>query len=186
VVFLDRDGTINIETHYVIRPEQLRLIPGAASAIARLRHAGFLVVVISNQSAVARGMASVAEVELVNKALREMLLEADPGAILDEMVYCPHGPTDNCNCRKPKTGLLETSTQAQGAVPGECWVVGDKFSDLDFGTNLGVPYGQRLMVLTGHGPEELEKARADGRQLPRCCEDLTQAVEIIIEESRKQ
>jgi D-glycero-D-manno-heptose 1,7-bisphosphate phosphatase len=101
-------------------------------------------------------------------------------------VYCPHGPTDNCNCRKPKTGLLEMSTQAQGVVPGECWVVGDKFSDLDFGTNLGVPFKQRLMVLTGHGPEEIEKAQVDGRELPRCCEDLTQAVKIIIEESQKQ
>lgn len=185
-VFLDRDGTINVETHYVIRPEQVHLIPGAAAAIAELRRAGFLTVVISNQSAVARGMASLADVEAVNDLLQKMLLEADPGAILDEIVYCPHGPAEDCGCRKPKTGLIELCPRARTAEPEKCWVVGDKFSDLNFGTNLGVPYSQRLMVLTGHGPEEIENARSQGMELPRCCADLTQAVKIIIEETKKQ
>jgi histidinol-phosphate phosphatase family protein len=104
--FLDRDGTLIEDPGYLSDPAQVRLLPGAATAIAKLRVAGYLPVVISNQSGVGRGYFGEAAVQAVNRRLTELLLAADPAALLTAFYFCPHAPDDGCPCRKPRPGLL--------------------------------------------------------------------------------
>ena len=110
-VFLDRDGTINVEKEYLHRPEDLELIEGAAKAIAQLNRAGFLVIVVTNQSGVARGYFSVEDVNRLHQAMQQKL--ADQGARIDAFYLCPHHPDNgldafriDCDCRKGKPGML--------------------------------------------------------------------------------
>ena len=108
-VFLDRDGVVIEEVNYLRRPEQLKLIPGAARAIARLRQAGFKVVVVTNQSGVARGYLTLKTLREVHRLLGRRLAEQD--AKLDGLYFCPHRPASagrrGCSCRKPELGLLK-------------------------------------------------------------------------------
>src|SRR5512144_1430285 len=108
-VFLDRDGTINEEMGYLSDPSKVALLPGAAGAIARLRDAGFLIVVLTNQSGIARGYYSEIELVAVNDALQRMLMEL--GAKIDYFYHCPHHPDFgdkvDCACRKPKPGMAQ-------------------------------------------------------------------------------
>ena len=181
-VILDRDGVINIDFGYVSHPEQLELIPGSAQAIAKLCRAGFTVSIYSNQSAVGRGWAKIEDINATNQALIEMLLESEPEAVLTDICVCPHSPADGCSCRKPKLGLIADRIKSGGIDPKQCWVVGDKLSDLKFGENFGVDWQRLLLVRSGHGAEELEKATRKGEPLPRVCNDLASAAEIIISE----
>ena len=172
-VFLDRDGTLNVDYGYIKSPEQLELIPGVANAIAKLKQAGFAIVIVTNQSAINRGICSAAEVEAVNAALVEQLRIANPAATIDALVYCPHRPDESCDCRKPKAGLV-SRIQFNAA---SSWVVGDKTSDLHFGRNIGIPAEQLILVLTGHGREHVESAQSDKVLV---CENLSKAAEIIV------
>jgi histidinol-phosphate phosphatase family protein len=104
--FLDRDGTLIEDLNYLGDPERVRLLDGAAAAVARLNCAGYVVVVISNQSGVGRGLFSQAEVDQVNQRTRELLLGADATARLHAIYYCPHAPDTGCSCRKPLPGLF--------------------------------------------------------------------------------
>ncbi|MCB0360322.1 MAG: HAD-IIIA family hydrolase, partial [Bdellovibrionales bacterium] len=105
-VFLDRDGTLNVDHGYVFDPDLVELIPGAARAVGDLKRAGFSVVVVSNQSCVGRGMCDEGAVQRTNDRLRELLRGADPDAVLDGVYVCFHAPEDQCSCRKPKPGLV--------------------------------------------------------------------------------
>ncbi|HQH27295.1 MAG TPA: HAD-IIIA family hydrolase [Oligoflexia bacterium] len=183
VVFLDRDGTINIDSNYVFKPEQVSLVTGAAQAISRLKKAGFMVAVVSNQSAVGRGMATVEDVDAVNQQLSRLLADAVPGAVIDEFAYCPHEPEALCDCRKPKTGMLNQLTKLESFDPQCCWLVGDKFIDLEFGANIGIPPRQRILVATGHGAGEFAQYGGGAGTGVRYCEDIAAAVNIILEES---
>jgi histidinol-phosphate phosphatase family protein len=178
IVFLDRDGTLNVDYGYVTHVDQLDLYPGVANAIARLKAAGFYLVVVTNQSAVGRGMCSPAEVDGVNAELMRRLLAADSGARLDEIVYCPHTPEDGCDCRKPKVGLVQ-NLQFSAA---DSWLVGDKRSDLQFGLNAGITPTRLILVLTGHGEDELageEEAGTLNKEFV-VCKNLVKAVDKIL------
>ena len=138
-VFLDRDGVINEkapEGDYVRRVEQLRLLMGAAGAVARLNRAGVRVVVVSNQRGVARGFISKEDVMAIEAALESML--AAEGAHLDRFYFCPH-EEGTCNCRKPRPGLFG---QAQADFPdidaASSVIIGDSLSDMEFGRGLGM------------------------------------------------
>ena len=128
-VFLDRDGTINEDTGYIDSPERLVLINRAVSAIKELNSKGFKVVVISNQSGVGRGYFSKEIADSINKKLEDTLKQED--AHLDGIYYCPHHPDDNCECRKPKTGLLEKAGEELGIDIEKSYVVGDKIYGKD-------------------------------------------------------
>lgn len=146
VVFLDRDGTINVDSGYVYDPENLVLIPGAGAALARLRGAGFRLVVVSNQSAIGRGMCAEAAVESTNARLRELLLEESADAVLDDIFYSPHHPDDPLSTRKPGLGMLPQITARYDFDPARSWMIGDKRTDIEFGLNLGLPAGHCVLL----------------------------------------
>jgi D-glycero-D-manno-heptose 1,7-bisphosphate phosphatase len=140
-LFLDRDGTLNVDTGYVDRPDRVHLLPGAAAAVARARARGFLVVVISNQSGIGRGYFDAAALEAVNARLRELLAGDDPGAVLDALYVCPHAPPvpgqAPCDCRKPAPGLILRAAREHGIDLARSWMVGDKPDDVAAGRAAG-------------------------------------------------
>ncbi|MFQ5735703.1 MAG: D-glycero-alpha-D-manno-heptose-1,7-bisphosphate 7-phosphatase [Thermodesulfobacteriota bacterium] len=173
-VFLDRDGTINIDTGYLSKPEELVLIPGAAEAIRRLNGLGVKVIIITNQSGVGRGYFTDADVDRVNARLAALLgLE---GARIDGVYYCIHRPGDGCGCRKPQNGLTLKAAEEHGVDLSRSFVVGDKASDVELAWGSGA---RGVLVLTGNGPEELEKM---ARRPDHVAPDLREAVEWIIGE----
>jgi D-glycero-D-manno-heptose 1,7-bisphosphate phosphatase len=103
VVFLDRDGTLNEDSRYVHRIADWRFTPQAVGAVRMLRDAGFAVALVSNQAGIARGLFTAAAVDELHAQVRELLVRG--GADLDAVAYCPHGPDEGCDCRKPRTGL---------------------------------------------------------------------------------
>lgn len=160
-VFLDRDGTINVDSGYVTSPERLELIPGASEAMGSLARAGFRLVIVSNQSAIGRGRATVEEVDATNQQLIALLAAEDPDAWPDLILYCPHAPSESCECRKPGIGLVKSA--GLEFDPTRSWMFGDKLSDIRFGVNLGLPLAQCLLVLTGEGRSSLA---ASGEEFP--------------------
>lgn len=159
-VFLDRDGTLNEkapEGDYVKGPDELRMLPGAAAAVAALNEAGLRVVLVTNQRGVARGLMSAADVEAVHAALRGALAAA--GARLDAIYVCPH-EGETCDCRKPGIGLFVQARDADPAIDfARSIMVGDAASDVDAGRTAG-------MLTVGLGPraagaDHAEDALAD-------------------------
>lgn len=177
-VFLDRDGTINEEVNFLKSPEELRLIPGAAAGIARLNRAGFKVVVTTNQSGLARGMFTLADLEIVHERLNELL--ADEGARIDGLYFCPHHPEGivpeyslDCHCRKPKPGLYEVAAAELHLDLARSFWVGDRRRDLAAAQIFG---GRSALVLTGYG---LEEAKEEGFSPTVVAPDLGRAAEWI-------
>lgn len=157
--FLDRDGTLVEDSGYLHRPEDVRLLPGAARAVRRLNAAGYAVVVVTNQSGIARGLYDAAAYEAVQRRLVDLLAAA--GARLDGAYYCPHHPdhTGPCACRKPGVRLFEEAAAALGIDLRRSWFVGDKASDVAPARTLG---GKGILVRTGEGPAHAAAAQADG------------------------
>ncbi|MBN1574379.1 MAG: D-glycero-beta-D-manno-heptose 1,7-bisphosphate 7-phosphatase [Deltaproteobacteria bacterium] len=181
-VFLDRDGTINVEVGYLARPEDFVLIDGAAEAIRLLNDAGFAVIVVSNQSGVARGYFTEEDVMKVND---KMLFELNvKGAFVDAVYYCPHHPDFgsgeygvDCDCRKPKAGMVKKAEEEFGVSIDGSFVVGDHKGDIELGKNIGA---KTVLLLSGHGAEEAEKLKAEGIVPDHTCEDLLSAVKYIL------
>jgi D-glycero-D-manno-heptose 1,7-bisphosphate phosphatase len=161
-VFLDRDGTLIEDPGYLHRPEDVRLVPGAGGAVARLNAAGWPVVVITNQSGIARGLYDVAAYRSVEQRLEELLAAA--GARLDGTYYCPHHPdvTGPCDCRKPGVRLFREAARALGIDLRRSWYVGDKASDVEPARALG---GRGILVATGAGAAHIAAARRLGADL---------------------
>lgn len=181
-LFLDRDGTINVERGYLADPDGVELLPGAADAIRAANQFGLPVIIITNQAGVARGFHSEADVNSVNARLKE-LLKAQ-GAAIDALYYCPHHPEVGnppyrivCTCRKPKTGMLKMAEKSLGINLASSFVVGDKCSDIETGKNAGC---RTVLVLTGYGRSEMEHCK--GNNVPdHVAEDLPGAWEYIKE-----
>jgi D-glycero-D-manno-heptose 1,7-bisphosphate phosphatase len=175
-VFLDRDGTIieDPPPGYLHQPEAVRLLPSAARAIQRLNQAGWPVVVISNQSGIARGLYPEADYHRVQARLEELL--GTEGARIDAALFCPHHPdfTGPCDCRKPGTRLFLEAAQRFQVEPVRSWFVGDQASDVTPGAALG---GRGLLVLTGKGLAHRVQAVAAG---VRIVTDLAAAVDVIL------
>jgi D-glycero-D-manno-heptose 1,7-bisphosphate phosphatase len=178
-VFLDRDGTINEEVNYLSKPEDFRLLPGAALAIRLLKAQVWLVIVISNQSGVARGYYTEGDVAAIHERLRADLAQAGTG--VDAIYYCPHHPDDACACRKPGTLLFEQAARDFDLDLAASYVVGDKQSDLLPGKLLGCG---TILVLTGYGRRELAMAGRQGCQPDYIADDLYQAAKWILSGSR--
>ncbi|MFN2166308.1 MAG: D-glycero-alpha-D-manno-heptose-1,7-bisphosphate 7-phosphatase [Anaerolineae bacterium] len=151
-VFLDRDGTINVEVGYISDPAQVRLLPGAAQAIASIQEAGLAVVAVSNQSGIARGRFGLEQMLSVQAEVERQLRE-EAGASLDAFYYCPHHPEGVvepyavvCDCRKPGIGMLERAAQELSlSLPGS-FMVGDKRIDVACGNRAGLT---SLLVTSG-------------------------------------
>ncbi|APW45660.1 D-glycero-beta-D-manno-heptose 1,7-bisphosphate 7-phosphatase [Rhodoferax antarcticus] len=147
LVILDRDGTINADSaEYIKTAEEWRPVPGALAAIARLNHAGWHVVVASNQSGLGRGLFEVSELNDIHTKMHQQLAEV--GGRIDAVFYCPHAPDDACHCRKPAAGLFEQIGERYGINLKGVPTVGDSVRDLVAGVAVGcVPH----LVLTGKG-----------------------------------
>ena len=130
-VIFDRDGTIVVDVPYNGDPNAVQPAPGIERALARLRAAGLPLGVVSNQSGVARGLITIEQVEAVNRRIEELL------GPFQAWVYCPHGPQDACECRKPKPKMILDAAHAMGVDPACCIVVGDKQSDVEAARNAG-------------------------------------------------
>lgn len=170
-VLIDRDGTLNVEKHYLSDPDQLELYPGAAAALRRLREAGYGIVVVTNQSGIARGYFDLARLEQIHDRLRALL--AAEGASVDGIYLCPHGPDDDCTCRKPLPGMVEQAVAEHGFDPARAIMIGDKEVDVDLGKAVGAA---TILVRTGHGRTYAETSKAD-----YVVDDLAAAVSLILE-----
>lgn len=165
-LFVDRDGTLIEETDYLVDASQIRLFPGSADALRVAREAGFLVVIITNQSAVARGLLSLSQLEAIHHCLTD-LLEKERAPI-DAVYACPHHPEHSakpadrdCPCRKPKPGLLFAAAQELSIDLTKSFLVGDKISDIEAGHRAGC---KSVLVLTGYGSSELSQLRESQSQ----------------------
>lgn len=167
LVILDRDGVINRDSDdYVKSLEEWMPYPAAIEAIARLHRAGWTVAVATNQSGIARGYYGVAVLEAMHGRLRELVREA--GGEIAHIAYCPHGPGDDCDCRKPLPGLLEEIREALSLDNLEgSWMVGDSLRDLQAGEPMGC---RPVLVRTGKGRRTEEKG--EGLQGAMVFDDL--------------
>lgn len=178
-VFVDRDGTLNVEKNYLYRIEDFEFIPGVPEAIRRLRQAGFLVIVVTNQSGVARGYFTLAEVDALHRHIQNELEKS--GTRIDGFYVCPHHPTEGvgefrrqCDCRKGEPGLLLRAAAEHGIDLAGSWMVGDKLADVEAGERAGCA---SLLVLTGYGSEEVQ--RLPGKRV-RCFADFVAAAGSIL------
>lgn len=148
-VFLDRDGTIIKDEHYLCEPDQVQLLPGAAEALAALSGNGCKLYLVSNQSGIGRGYFDEGACRLCQDRLADTL--AEHGVSFVDMAFCPHAPEQGCDCRKPALGMWKQMAALYGMQAGECAMVGDKKEDVAFGRKAG--FAASVMVLTGHGQE---------------------------------
>jgi D-glycero-D-manno-heptose 1,7-bisphosphate phosphatase len=155
-VLLDRDGTVNVERHYLAVADGVDLLPNAAAGLRRLRELGFGLVVVTNQSGIGRGYFDQSALDAVHRRLRE-LLQAE-GVVLDGIYCCPHTEQAGCGCRKPRPGLALRAAADLGFDPAESFVIGDRPADIDLGRGLGVP---TILVRTGYGAESEKIVKAD-------------------------
>jgi len=178
-VFLDRDGTINREVDYLSRVEDFELLPGAGDALRALQDAGFLLIVVTNQSGIARGMLDEARLEEIHAELARQLDAF--GVVLDHVGHCPHHPDCGerveCDCRKPRPGLLLEATRALDVDLTESYCVGDSLRDLTAGEALGV---RGILVATGKGADQERAASRDGRTIEPFVADLAVAARWIL------
>ncbi len=157
-VFLDRDGTIIRDRNYIAKPEQVELFPNAAASIARLNAAGWPVIVVTNQSGIARGYFTEADYLRVRERLDQLL--AAEGARIDTTYMCPHHPefTGPCPCRKPGTLLFREAAATHGLQESASWYIGDKLRDILPARELG---GQGVLIPSHDTPAaDLDEARA--------------------------
>jgi D-glycero-D-manno-heptose 1,7-bisphosphate phosphatase len=155
-VFLDRDGTIIEDPGYLHEPGKVKLLSGAADAIRQLNDAGYVVVTVTNQSGIGRGLYTVVEYEAVQRRLTELLAQHHAG--LDGSYFCPHHPElGPCDCRKPGTKLFRDAQAALGIDFSSSWWVGDRLSDVQPARLLR---GRGILVLSGRGSLHQGQARA--------------------------
>ena len=173
-VFLDRDGTLIEEAHYLADPDRVSLMPGAAAALQSLRGAGYVLVLVTNQSGIARGLYSAADYHAVAERLVEVLREE--GVAMEGTYYCMHHPdySGPCDCRKPATGMYERAARELGLDPAASWYVGDKVTDVLPAASLG---GKGILVRTGYGRDHED-------HLPHgvvAVDDLGEAASLILD-----
>ncbi len=181
-VFLDRDGTVTEEVGYLSDLTMLRLLPGAGTAIRKLNQAGFKVILVTNQSGVARGLFPEALVQEAHARLAKMLEQE--GAQLDGIYYCPHHPhagathyTRICDCRKPETGLIDRAVNELAIDLNQSVMVGDKWIDVELGQKAGM---KSILVGTGFAPDDPGNIRPGHVRDPDfTAHDLAEVVEWI-------
>ncbi|HGY54329.1 MAG TPA: D-glycero-beta-D-manno-heptose 1,7-bisphosphate 7-phosphatase [Caldithrix abyssi] len=187
-VFLDRDGTINEEMGYINHISRFVIFDFVPEAIRILNEGGFKVVVVTNQSGVARGYFDEQLVKEVHKKLIEKVEQA--GAHIDGIYYCPHHPREgkppyrlDCECRKPKTGMIQKAKDALNIDINRSFIIGDRYKDIEFGYKAGL---RPVMVLTGYGRGEYMYQQKQWQRMPeKICANLLEAVQWIIKQDEK-
>lgn len=173
--FIDRDGTLVAKRDYLADPEGVELVPGAAAALRRLRRAGYALVVVTNQSGIARGLYTPADYEAVRRRIDAVL--AAEGVRLDGVYHCPHHPdlSGPCDCRKPGVGLYRRAAAQLGLDLGRSLYIGDRLKDVEPAEVLG---GRAFLVRTGYGEGEAPAAPLGVRVVA----DLGEAAEAALAE----
>lgn len=185
-IFIDRDGTLNEDIGYVSAPEELILFPWAAQAVRLINRAGLKAIVITNQSGIARGRYTEETLNDIHSTMLELLSRQD--ARIDAIYYCPHHPEAgsaryrlNCDCRKPKTGMLETAAREHRIDLADSFVIGDKASDIELARNAGA---RSALVLTGYGRETREHPDRWPCKPDIIAENLLEAAERILDTAK--
>ena len=189
-MLLDRDGTINIETGYITAVEQFQLYDRVAAAIRLINESGWLAIVITNQGGIGRGFCREEMVDEIHDTMHRML--SGEGARIDALYLCPHYPPEageaavglrvECECRKPRPGLIYRAEQDHALNLESSWVIGDRYRDIAAGFAAGT---RGLLVRTGHGLAELNDHRSGWpRQPDAVAADLYDAVRLILELDR--
>ncbi len=174
LIVLDRDGVINHDSAAFIKtPDEWRPIAGSLNAISRLNQAGFHVIVATNQSGIGRGFFDMAALNAIHDKMHRALAQA--GARVDAIFFCPHAANDNCNCRKPKTGMFEDIAHRLNASLTGVPVVGDSIRDLQAAA---AARAQPLLVLTGNGKKTLRSGALP--PATRVYDDLAAAVDTLV------
>ena len=179
-VLLDRDGVINFDSpDYILSPDQWLPIPGSLEAIAALTRAGIPTAIVSNQSALGRGMFDTATMQAIH-ARMIAAIEAAGGRIA-HTAYCPHAPEDGCDCRKPRPGLIVEALAALGIDAGDALMIGDSARDVEAAVAVGV---RPVLVQSGYGDAEAILAKAR-RLVPDIAvyDDLAAAVDALLQET---
>ena len=188
-LFMDRDGTISEEVGYVNHPSRFRLFPYTAGAIKLLNESGWLAIVVTNQAGVARGYFSEDIIVQIHDRVRQDL--ENSGARLDAIYYCAHHPSVgeppyrfDCDCRKPKPGLIDRAAADFDIDRERSWMVGDRYGDVELARNAGL---HAAFVLSGYGRGEWEFQRGAWKNEPDfVAEDLLAAVQKIIKLDARQ
>jgi D-glycero-D-manno-heptose 1,7-bisphosphate phosphatase len=170
-VLLDRDGTIIIEKHYLSDPDGVELIEGAADGLRKLAALGLGLVVVTNQSAIGRGLFDAERLDAIHHRMLDQLRAQ--GVRLEGIYFCPHLPGDGCGCRKPRTGLVEQAAEQLRFDASRSFVVGDATSDIELGRAIGAT---TLLVRTGYGAETQAQARTPADYVVK---DLHEAADVI-------
>jgi D-glycero-D-manno-heptose 1,7-bisphosphate phosphatase len=177
-VFLDRDGTIIEDKHYLHRPEEVAIFPGAAAALKRLQDAGFKLIIVSNQSGIGRGYFTLADLESVNRHLCGEL--GRHGVRFDKIYFAPEAPDQPSRGRKPSPQFLFDARDEFALDLGQSYMIGDKLLDLECGWNAGVK--KCLLVRTGYGAE-LERTAPGKLGLAVVVDDVPAAADWIFSRS---
>lgn len=182
-VFLDRDGTVNEEREYIGSTRELKLIPGVAQAIRLLNKRKIKVIVVTNQSGVARGYFTEDKIDEIHKEIQDRLRKR--GARIDAFYYCPHHPVfgkgvykKDCICRKPRTGMLKKATREHNLDLARSFLIGDKTDDVETGHRAGC---RTILVLTGYGSRSRDELINRKLEKPDCIKsNLLEAVKWLL------
>lgn len=174
LIILDRDGVINYDSDYYIKsPDEWLPIPGSLTAIAQLNRAGYRVVIATNQSGVARGFYDLEILSQIHeKLIREL---ASVGGYIDEIFYCPHHPSENCDCRKPKLGMFRQIQEKYGLDLSDTFFIGDTFTDMQVAQEIPC---KPILVLSGKGQRDL-RLHPELISIPHF-PDLAEAVQYVL------
>ena len=177
-VFLDRDGTINVDVHYLGDPAKFKIYPGVAQGVKRLQDAGFLIIVITNQSGIARGYYGLGTLGAIHRQMREEL--GATGVKVNGIYFCPHHPDDGCQCRKPGTGMLEQAIAEYDIDAARSYMLGDKPKDAGAGQNVGA---MGILIPEPNERDALMKERKNWVAEPDyLADDFTDAVNWILQQ----
>ena len=183
-VFLDRDGVINVDHGYVSSWDEFGFLPGVPAALLQLQSAGYVLVVVSNQSGIGRGLYTEADLAVLNRRVHRYLLE-DHGVEIAQFYHCPHHPTEAllkwrqpCHCRKPAPGMIEQACAELHIDPGSSLMVGDKASDIEAGQAAGV---RRLFRVTPEASTQSAASSGDGKEDVELVAGLPDVARIVSE-----
>jgi D-glycero-D-manno-heptose 1,7-bisphosphate phosphatase len=181
-LFLDRDGVVVVDKGYLGDPDQVELLPGVAETMRAATDAGYLLIGVSNQSGLGRGLFTAGDLDRVMVRIDHLL--AREGTGFDGFYFCPHAPQKGCRCRKPATGLLDEAGESCRWDPARSWVVGDKISDVALGQKGGLG---SVLVRTGYGADHEDEVNRLWEGNPRVlvADDLAAAFNAILQADRK-
>lgn len=166
-IFIDRDGVINIEKNYLYKIEEFEFINGVFEALKSFQSLGYKLFIITNQSGIGRGYYTLDDFKTLTSWMLQQFEEK--GITISDVQLCPHGPNDDCNCRKPKTGMIDAILKKHAIDLQNSWLIGDKASDIECAQNAGIVH--TIQVKSGH---DFETSMAD-----YVCDSIKEAKDII-------